>query len=112
MRSTLSKTTFRKFWRTNEMKIELERLKQASVLLIDHLQKSGYRCLDLNVDGYWEIPEKLRFEMYETPKDFTIGKISDDLDQIESVLAGEREPIAYALVWLASCLRAVGTRIP
>ena len=93
------------------MKIKVTELRQAANLIFDHLESLGHDEIDLEADHYWNIPDKKLYEAYEEPNGFTIGQLSDDLEEVRRINSGQKAPIAYALVWLSSLFRAIGAKI-
>jgi len=41
-----------------------------------------------------------------------LGQLSDDWAEMQKIASGEKEPIGYALVWIASLYRYVGETNP
>jgi hypothetical protein len=39
------------------------------------------------------------------------GQLSDDWNEVARIASGQRAPIAYALVWLSSLLRFIGSKL-
>ena len=95
------------------MKIQLAELRQATNVLFDHLEKTGRTEIEVTEDFYWSIPEKHLYSVYTAPpeSDLTMGQLSDDWKELTKIAAGQSPPLAYALVWLSSLLRFVGTKL-
>jgi hypothetical protein len=49
--------------------------------------------------------------VYEEPSELTVGQLSEDWKELQQISSGQKLPIAYALVWLSSVLRFVGSKI-
>mgnify|MGYP001186336132 CR=1 FL=1 len=90
------------------MNITVRELRQMCEHLFHYLESSEQASVDLSVDYYWDIPKQFRYNPYQQPEELNLGQISDDWIELNNILNGEREPTRYALVWLASILRAVG----
>lgn len=90
------------------MRITTTELRAAAELLLAHLEKSGRGTLEVEQDFYWEIPPKERYDPYAQPQELSLGQLSDDWVEVSAIVRGEGQPVGYALVWLASLLRAVG----
>ncbi|MGE0610476.1 MAG: hypothetical protein AB7O62_25530 [Pirellulales bacterium] len=90
------------------MDVKINELRMLTNMLLDNLEKSGHSTIALPHDYYWSVPKQLEYDPYKEPTSLTLGQLSDDLIELESVARGEKEPVAYALVWLASILRAIG----
>lgn len=93
------------------MKVDIEEIRKAIDLLLDHVQADVATKVDLSNDYYWSIPRAARIDAYKEPSEFTLGQLSDDLVEIRRIANNETEPHAYALVWLASVLREVGEQL-
>lgn len=92
------------------MKISTEDLRRAAVLLLRHLD--GHREFEVSEDFYWEVPREQRYAPHAEPKELTLGQLTDDWSEISLMLSGEREPVAYGLVWLAAILRRLARHHP
>ncbi len=90
------------------MEIALSELKAVFLKEIDHLEKLGYEKVDIPVEYYWNIPQEVRYDPYQEPKQLTLGQLSDNWDGLKQILEGERDPVVYDLVWLSTILRAIG----
>lgn len=93
------------------MKVKVSELRKAANILFDHLEQSGHTELELSRDFYWNIPEEKLYTVYEEPSGFTVGQLSDDWKELQQISSGQKKPLAYALVWLSSVLRFVGTKL-
>ncbi|MFY0583638.1 hypothetical protein ACN28S_63430 [Cystobacter fuscus] len=95
------------------MKIQLSELRQATHVLFDHLERTGRTEIEVTEDFYWSIPEKLLYSVYSPPpeSELTMGQLSDDWNELTEIASGKSPPLAYALVWLSSILRFIGTKL-
>ncbi len=95
------------------MKIQLSELRQAINVLFDHLERTGRTEIEVTEDFYWSIPEKLLYSVYSPPpeSELTMGQLSDDWNELTKIASGKSPPLAYALVWLSSLLRFIGTKL-
>lgn len=93
------------------MKVRVSELRQATNLLLDHLERSGHTEIEMETDYYWSIPNEKLYSVSEEPSDFTVGQLSEDLQNVRAVIGGKRPPIAYALVWVSTLLRFIGSKI-
>ncbi len=94
------------------MKVSLADIRAISSLLYDYLEQSGRQEFEIEEDYYWEIPEEHMYDPANDPKDFTLGQLSFDWDDLKSMLKDQNEhpPIGYGLVWLSSIIRVIGQR--
>jgi len=90
------------------MRITTENLRQATLLLLEHLESTGQKEFIIEEDFYWNIPKDARYDPYKEPQELTLGQLSDDWAEIKSIVDGSREPVGYSLVWLSTLLRRIG----
>ena len=93
------------------MQIDVKQLLQVSKKLFAHLESFGIKSVQLPVDYYWEIPKEKRYTVSQEPSAFTIGQLQSDWAELQKVLNGDSDPLAYHFVWLAALLRAAGEEI-
>jgi hypothetical protein len=93
------------------MKVNVSELRQAANIIFDHLESLGHNEIDIDQDYYWNIPDGKLYTVYEEPSGFTMGQLSDDLNEMRKINSGQKAPIAFAFVWLSPLLRALGTKI-
>jgi len=95
------------------VRIQLSDLRRAADALFDHLEQTGRTEVEVTEDFYWSIPEKHLYSVYAPPpeSDLTMGQLSDDWNELTKIASGKSPPLAYALVWLSSLLRFIGTKI-
>ena len=89
-------------------RIAVEQLKAAAEMLLSHLQESGLKTIEIAEDFYWDVPTDNRYDQYEKPTQHTVGQLSDDVSELQQMLAGDTPVLGYGLVWLAAVLRRVG----
>ncbi len=90
------------------MDITLSELKAILLKELDHLEDMGDKTIEIPVDYYWNIPQDVRYNPYKEPEKFDIGQLSDDWQELQKILRGDRDPVIYDLVWLSTVLRAIG----
>lgn len=90
------------------MKISTKELRESIEQLLSHLEETGTTEFEIEEDYYWSVPPADRYSPYEEPKELTLGQLSDDLEELRAIRDGEKEPVGYALVWLAAVLSRVG----
>lgn len=90
------------------MEITLAELKAVFLQEVDHLENLGYETIEIPVDYYWNIPQDVRYDPYKEPKKLDLGQLSDDWQELQKTLRGDRDPLTYDLVWLSTILRAIG----
>jgi len=90
------------------MDVNIAELRAVADKLFVHLLESGHGVVSLPHDYYWSIPKETRHDPYSQPSELTLGQISEDLTELKRINTGQAEPLSYALVWLASVVRAIG----
>jgi hypothetical protein len=95
------------------VKIQLSDLRRVANALFDYLEQTGRTEIEVTEDFYWSIPEKHLYSVYTAPleSDLTMGQLSDDWKELTKIAVGKSPPLAYALVWLSSLLRFIGTKL-
>jgi hypothetical protein len=95
------------------VRLQLSDLRRATDALFDHLERTGRTEIEVTEDFYWNIPEKRLYSVYSPPpeSELTVGQLSDDWNELTKIASGQRPPIAYALVWLSSLLRFIGSKL-
>lgn len=92
------------------MKVSTEELRRAALTLLQHVEESGQKEIEIAEDFYWDVPAEQRYAPYEEPKGLTVGQLSDEWSEVSQMVNGDRECVSYGLVWLAAVLRRVGER--
>jgi tetratricopeptide (TPR) repeat protein len=83
-------------------------LRRVFNLLMEHMEAIGQGAIDLPGDFYWDVPAEALYDPYSEPEQLNLGQLSEDWAKLRSLASGETPPVGYALVWLASVLRACG----
>jgi hypothetical protein len=91
--------------------IDVDLLERASALLIRHLKEQAGAEVLLDHDYYWSVPATQVYDVYQAPKDLTIGQITECMEWLGAVVEDPERALVYHLVWLADVLRAVGETI-
>ena len=93
---------------SNNLVVSLDELERAVHVVVQHLKQQSVQP-KLSDDYYWEISEEERYDPTKNPTDLSLGQLSEDWDRIQQILRGDAPPIGYALVWVASLLRRIGS---
>jgi hypothetical protein len=96
---------------TGRIEISTEQLQSAAKRLLDHLESVEGNQIYLEKDFFWEISGDEVYDVYRQPQVFTVGQLSESWKNIQDILDGKSSPNAYALVWLADVLRAIGKEV-
>ena len=94
------------------MQINIDELRQATDKLFNHLRDCDVKYVELKDDFYWYIQRELLYDMNREPRDFTVGQISDDWNDVRRLLEAGNDPVAYGFVDLAPIMRAIGESVP
>jgi hypothetical protein len=92
------------------MRVTVEELRTAFDRLVEHLETTGQEAFEIEDDFYWDVPCEVRYDPYQKIDGATLGQLTDDWSEVQSMLGGRRPPLGYGLVWLASVLRRVGEK--
>lgn len=90
------------------IRVPVETLQQAAAILLRHLETMQGPVVVLDADFYWAISPEQRVDVYSEPSEFTIGQLTDCLENVSGIVEDPSRSTSYALVWLADLLRAVG----
>ena len=93
------------------MKITVRELREISDALLNHIESLGVREVEVDDDYYWAIPREQLYDASVEAVQPSLGQLTDDWNELQMIRRGERPPVALALGWLASIMRAVGERV-
>jgi hypothetical protein len=93
------------------MQTSVANLRAIATILFDHLEQQGIKQIEVDSDYYWFIGKEQLYEPGATPSDLSFGQLTDDIAELDQILSKKKPPIAYALVWFAAILRAVGEKV-
>lgn len=79
--------------------------------LMAHVHEVSGPEIRLENDMFWAIPSDSLYDVYNEPKDLTIGQLSESWEFLVALLAAPSANISYGLVWLADVLRAIGIAV-
>ena len=71
-------------------------------------QNSAKNTIKIDNDFYWFISKEDLYDPYTNPEKLTLGQLSDDLENMRSILNNKVEPVSYDLVKLSSLMRLIG----
>jgi len=92
------------------IRVDLDDVERVLTIVLQHIKQQRSAPIERSDDYYWEINEAQLYDPTKDPSDFSLGQLSEDWARLSQILAGDAPPIGYALVWLASILRAVGQK--
>lgn len=79
--------------------------------LATHLDDVAGSEIALTESMFWAIPAPDLYDVYQEPQRLTIGQLSESWANLAAILDDPSSATAYAFVWLADVLRAVGTAV-
>ena len=94
--------------------IELTRIRAAVNAVLDHIVEDlGIKAVAIEEteDFYWECPAPHAYDTSKKPTELDTGRLTDDVQFVNSIKRGQSGDVAYNLVHLASLLRYVGEKI-
>jgi hypothetical protein len=89
------------------MKINLGELREVNLKLLEHLAETIENDVEIDVDFYWDIPAKERYNPNVVPTNPELGQLSDDWFELKRMIDG-KPSLNYGLVWLSTILRRLG----
>lgn len=92
------------------IEVRVDLLRRVSQVLFDHLESIEGPTINLDRDYFWDLMSEQIYDVYNQPTEFTIGQLSESLGHLEALVADPDDAIAFALVWLAQLLRAIGEK--
>jgi hypothetical protein len=81
---------------------------RAAELLLDDLQRAEGERVSLDRDYFWTIGPEQAYDVFNEPSDFTVGQLTECLENLEAIVADPSRVNSYALVWLADLIRGGG----
>jgi hypothetical protein len=97
-----------------QSEINLKTVKQALNSVLDHLiedLKLEKVSIENAKDFYWDCPAPEIYDSSKKPEDLTVGRLSDDVEFVQSIQRGQSGDVSYNLVHLAPLLRYVGETV-
>lgn len=92
-------------------KINLKDIEVAFDKLIESIRsKHEDSMIELNEDYYWCISSDEIYNVYENPKELTVGSLHDDLDEIKKMSSEDYYAVPVLMNKLVSLLSYLGTK--
>ena len=85
-------------------------LRQAADEVLRHLEEIEGETIHFEKDLFWAIPHEQKWNPYTQPNEFTVGQLSECVDNIKRALRRPDQHVSYELVWLAEILGAAGSQ--
>lgn len=96
---------------SQQIVIPVDTLRRAASILFDRLEAAAGQAISLDKDMFWAIPPEYRSNVYAVPTEFTVGQLSDSLENLTRVVDDPDSATTFALAWLADLLRAAGEAV-
>lgn len=93
-----------------KIEIEIDELESAIKIIFAHIRETGVKSVQLEDDFYWDIDMEDLYEVTRNPENFSIGQLTDDLQEMHKIVAGTGTPVGYCLVWAAALCRYIGEK--
>ena len=94
--------------------IDLRDLKTAVNAILDHVIEDlniGKLAIKNSEDFFWDCPPREMYDMSKKPTEWWTGRLTDDLEFIQKMLASQDGYIAFMLTHAAPLLRYVGQKV-
>lgn len=96
---------------TDAIEVPVDLLRRSAEVLLRHLGTVQGANVLLDSDYFWVVAAGQQNDIYSEPTEFTVGQISECLDNLKRILDDESTATSFALVWLADVLHAVGRAV-
>lgn len=93
---------------SERVRVSVDLLRRASEVLLDHLETVEGDAVFLERDFYWVIAPEQLDDVYTEPSTFTIGQLSECVENLEQIAEDPAMSTSFALTWLADLLRGAG----
>jgi hypothetical protein len=95
----------------DQVRVPVALLRRASEVLLDHLESVEGDVILIDKDYFWAIVPEQLYNAYAEPSTFTIGQLSECVENLERQVEDPSQSISFALVWLADLLRSAGQTV-
>ena len=86
-------------------------LRQIMNRALDHARDVAGDRIDLERDFFWSVPPDELYDVYTRPEELTIGQLAESWENLTTLQQDDGAVTAYALVWIADVLRALGHQL-
>ena len=90
--------------------ITVAELRQSAEELLQHLEEVEGETIYFDKDYFWAILPEQKWNPSTQPSEFTVGQLSECVENIRRSLRRPDLHISYELVWLAEILSAAGSQ--
>jgi hypothetical protein len=93
------------------MKVKISEIESVLTLLLTNLKEKVGNEITIDSDYYWENSPDEVYDPYKKPKDFTLGQLSDDMQELRRLTSSE-DTITYDLNRISRILKAISIENP
>jgi hypothetical protein len=90
------------------LRISIQELRQVLGALLDEIAAVSGEVVEIPDTPFWAIPADIRHNVYEEPRDLTIGQLSEAWNNARATTSSDEVPLRYGFVWLPDVLREIG----
>ncbi|PWN63548.1 hypothetical protein C1631_021440 [Chryseobacterium phosphatilyticum] len=91
----------------NTIEIQKEDIKKLLLTLIQKLEVSEISKFSFDKDLYWNISTEELFNIYEEPKELTIGSLKEDWEFLQKVINNDRDVLNFDFYKISAILKAI-----
>lgn len=96
---------------TERIEVSIDTLRRAAQILLNHVEEAAGATVAIDTDMFWSITSDQRNNVYTEPTEFTIGQVSESLENLNRLVDDPSSATSFALVWLADTMRVVGEAV-
>jgi hypothetical protein len=93
--------------------LDVQLLRSAVVAILDHIEEMGIREVPIadEADFYWDVSDEDLFKVHARQPILGVGRLSDDMEFLESVAKDPSLAVSLLLIHAAPLLRYLGEKI-
>ena len=92
-----------------KLRVDINEIETALMKVLEELRSQKGDLIDMDpADYYWSIDKDELYNPYAIPEHFTLGQLTDDLEELKKLAQGDVAPVALDLVKLSAVLAAIG----
>ena len=93
-----------------KVKLSVEQLEAVWQALVYNLKQKGIKEISINESYYWKINDEDLYNVYDEPKELTIGNLADEWPWLLGMANEPDDAIIYAFGWFSEILRAISIK--
>lgn len=95
----------------SNMKVNIDEIQKITSLLLLKLKEIKGNDIEIRNDYYWDISDEELYRLYESPKNITLGQLSDDLEELQRLNRSD-DAIIYDLRRLSGIFKVLSIENP